>query len=282
MKQHLNTLYVTTQQAFLAKDGEAVVVRVERENRLRVPLHNLAGIVCFGNVTCSPFLMAACAEAGVAISFLTERGRFLAAVQGFAPGNVLLRREQYRRADDLDTSVAIAQNIVGAKIANCRQVLSRAIRDYPQSAGIEALREASGRLARLGTQSQHLDSLDLLRGAEGEAGRCYFSVFNSLITSQPNEFSLNGRTRRPPRDAVNALLSFIYTLLAHDVRSACEAVGLDAAVGFLHRDRPGRPGLALDLMEELRPFLADRLVLSLINRQQVKPGDFRFRSRAAS
>lgn len=274
MKQHLNTLYVTTQQAYLAKDGEAVDVRVERESRLRVPLLNLGGIVCFGNVSCSPFLMAACAESGIAISFLTERGCFLAAVQGFTPGNVLLRREQYRRADDPDGSVAIARNIVGAKIANGRQVLLRAVRDYPDLTGREPLREAAGRLGRVAWQSQHAASLDMLRGMEGDAASEYFAVFNHLITSQRDDFVMIGRTRRPPLDSVNALLSFLYTMLAHDARSACESVGLDAAVGFLHRDRPGRPSLALDLMEELRAFLVDRLVLSLINRSQVKSNGF--------
>lgn len=275
MKQHLNTLYVTTQQAYLAKDGEAVDVRVERESRLRVPLLNLGGIVCFGNVTCSPYLMAACAEAGIAISFLTERGRFLAAVQGFTPGNVLLRREQYRRADDPAGSVAIARNIVGAKIANGRQVLLRAVRDYPDSAGCEPLRETAARLGRVAGQSQYAASLDVLRGMEGDAAGDYFAVFNHLITSQRDDFMMMGRTRRPPLDPVNALLSFLYVMLAHDARSACESVGLDAAVGFLHRDRPGRPSLALDLMEELRAFLVDRLVLSLINRGQVKSAGFR-------
>ena len=275
MKQHLNTLYVTTQQAYLAKDGEAVNVRVEGESRLRIPLLNLGGIVCFGNVTCSPFLMEACAQSGIAISFLTERGRFLAAVQGFTPGNVLLRREQYRRADDLAASVAIARNIVGAKIANARQILLRAVRDYPDSAGREPLRETAARLARIASQSQYATSLDTLRGMEGDAAGDYFAVFNHLITSQRDDFVMTGRNRRPPLDPVNALLSFLYVMLAHDARAACESVGLDAAVGFLHRDRPGRPSLALDLMEELRAFLVDRLVLSLINRSQVKRDGFR-------
>jgi CRISP-associated protein Cas1 len=275
VKHHLNTLYVTTQQSFLAKDGEAVNVRVDGASRFRIPLLNLDGIVCFGNVTCSPYLMEACAGSGVAISFLTEHGRFLAAVQGFTPGNVLLRREQYRRADDLAASVAIAKNIVGAKIANGRHVLLRAVRDYPESDGREPLRETSARLARIAGQSQYATSLDMLRGMEGDAAGDYFAVFNHLITSQRDDFVMAGRNRRPPLDPVNALLSFLYVMLAHDARAACESVGLDAAVGFLHRDRPGRPSLALDLMEELRAFLVDRLVLSLINRSQVKRDGFR-------
>lgn len=275
MKQHLNTLFVTTQGAYLAKEGQAVVVKVERETRLRIPLHNLGSIVCFGHSSCSPALMEACAQSGVAVSFLTEHGRFLASVQGFAPGNVLLRREQYRRADLPTATLAIARNIVVAKIANSRTVILRGARDYPDTVGRPELEAVGSRLAAIIGQAQNADSLDLLRGLEGESARLYFSVFNHLITAQQNSFSLNGRTRRPPLDRVNALLSFLYAMLAHDARSACEAAGLDAAVGFLHRDRPGRPGLALDLMEELRAFLADRLALSLINRQQVKPEGFR-------
>ncbi len=275
MKMHLNTLYVTTQKSYLSKDGEAVSVRLDGDVRLRIPLLNLGGIVCFGNITVSPFLMAACAEAGIAVSFLTEHGRFLAAVNGYAPGNVLLRREQYRRADDPSGTVAIAKNVVGAKIANTRLVLLRALRDHPKSEGHENLRLAAGHLGRIAGQSQACSSLDVLRVMEGEAASRYFDVFNHLITSQRDGFIMVGRTRRPPRDAVNALLSFLYTMLAHDARSACESVGLDAAVGFLHRDRPGRPSLALDLMEEMRAFLVDRLVLSLINRSQVKADGFR-------
>jgi CRISPR-associated protein Cas1 len=275
MKQHLNTLFVTTDGAYLAKDGEAVAVRIDDEVRLRVPLHHLGGIVCFGNVGCSPWLMGACAEADVAISFLSSNGRFLASVRGFAPGNVLLRREQYRRADDVTATLAIVRNIVAAKIANSRTVLLRGARDYPQSQGRAALQEASARLARCVPQAHQAQSTDVARGVEGESANAYFSVFNHLITAQRDAFSLDGRNRRPPLDPVNALLSFLYTVLAHDARSACECAGLDAAVGFLHRDRPGRPGLALDLMEEFRAFLVDRLVLSLINRQQVKATGFR-------
>jgi CRISP-associated protein Cas1 len=275
MKQHLNTLFVATEGAYLAKDGEAVAVRVDDEVRLRVPLHHLGGIVCFGNVGCSPWLMGACAEADVAISFLTTNGRFLASVRGFAPGNVLLRREQYRRADDVAVTLAFVRNVVAAKVANSRTVLLRGARDYPLSAGRAGLQEAAAKLARCIAQAQHASAVDAARGIEGESASIYFGVFNQLISAQHEDFALNGRNRRPPLDPVNALLSFLYTVLAHDARSACECAGLDAAVGFLHRDRPGRPGLALDLMEEFRAFLVDRLVLSLINRQQVKPAGFR-------
>jgi CRISP-associated protein Cas1 len=275
VKHHLNTLFVTTQGAYLAKEGQAVLVRVEKQTKLRVPLHTLGGIVCFGNVGCSPALMGLCGEAGVAISFLSEHGRFQARVQGFTPGNVLLRREQYRRADDPHACTAIARAIVLGKIANARTVLLRGGRDHPANGDREALRSAIALLDRCIDNAQRVESTDALRGVEGEAARTYFAVFNHLITAQQKEFEFHERSRRPPLDRINALLSFLYALLSHDARSACEAAGLDAAVGFLHRDRPGRPGLALDLMEEFRPFLADRLALSLINRRQVQATGFK-------
>lgn len=274
MKHHLNTLFVTTQGAYLAKDGEAVVVRVEKEARLRVPLHNLGGIVCFGKIGCSPALMGACGESGVSISFCTENGRFLARVSGFTPGNVLLRREQYRRADDRTGTVAIIRGVITGKIANCRTVLLRAARENPESPGSPRLSEAANRLAHSLRAVQTGDDPDRLRGMEGEAASDYFAVFSDMLAPEKTEFAFVGRSRRPPRDRINALLSFLYAMVAHDARSACEAAGLDPAVGFLHRDRPGRPGLALDLMEEFRPFLADRLALSLVNRGQVSADGF--------
>lgn len=274
MKKHLNTLYVTTQDSYLVKDGQAVAVRVEHEVRLRVPVINLGGIVCFGRVTASPALMAMCAEAGVAITFLTEHGRFLARVTGFTPGNVLLRREQYRRADDVASAACIARNMVAAKLANCRTVLLRALRDNPVAEWRARVEEAASRLARGIEQARAEVDLDRLRGIEGDHAGTYFDVFDHLIAGDPEGFAFVGRSRRPPLDPVNALLSFLYAMLAHDARAACEAAGLDSAVGYLHRDRAGRPGLALDLMEEFRPFLADRLVLSLINRQQVRLSGF--------
>ncbi len=274
MKKHLNTLFVTTQGAYLAKEGETVVVKVEKEIRLRIPVHTIGGIVCFGNVSCSPFLMGFCAENGVGLSFLTERGRFLARVQGPVSGNVLLRREQYRRADDTCASADVARSILTGKIANSRTVLQRALRDHADKMAAD---EVSFAVKRLGN---HLDllsqvqTLDALRGCEGDAAHLYFSVFDHLIVAQKEAFSFQERNRRPPLDNVNCLLSFLYTLLVHDIRSALESVGLDPAVGFLHRDRPGRPSLALDIMEEFRPFLADRLVLSLINLRQVQEKGF--------
>jgi CRISPR-associated protein Cas1 len=274
MKKLLNTLYVTTQGAYLSKEGETVLVSVDGEKRLQVPVHTLGGIVCFGRVMCSPFLMGFCAENNVGLSFLTEKGRFLARVQGPVSGNVLLRREQYRRADSPEFSAAMARFFLAGKIANARTVLQRVLRDHGDKIAQADVERAVALLAGALKRLETLDSLDTIRGAEGDTARCYFSVFDHLITSQKDAFSFQGRNRRPPLDNVNCLLSFLYTLMLHDVRSALEGVGLDPAVGFLHRDRPGRPGLALDLMEEFRPFMADRLALSLINLGQVNARGF--------
>lgn len=271
MRKYLNTLFVTTPGAYLNKDGEAVVVNVDHEVRLRVPVHTLGGIVCFGNVMCSPYLMQHCAEHGVLLSFMSEHGRFLARVQGPISGNVLLRREQYRRAEDPARSAEIARSVVLAKVTNSRAVLQRAVRDHGEQPGLAA---AIVRLGHLMQEIKLITELESLRGKEGDAGKVYFEVFDQLITTQKEAFSFTGRSRRPPLDRVNALLSFHYSLLAHDCVAALEGVGLDPQVGFLHRDRPGRPSLALDLMEEFRAFFADRLVLSLINLRQLDSGGF--------
>ncbi len=275
MKHLLNTLYVTTQGSYLAKEGETVLVRVDGEIKLRIPIHTLGNIVCFGQVSCSPFLMGFCAERKVSISFLTERGRFLAKVEGPVSGNVLLRREQFRRADDMEASARIARAMVIGKVANCRTVLLRAARDHANEVARTDLSGAADRLLEHMKSLEETVSLDTVRGKEGEAARRYFNVFDHLIVAQKGTFFFRERNRRPPLDNMNALLSFLYTLLLHDVRAALEVVGLDPAVGYLHRDRPGRPGLALDLMEELRPYLADRLALSLVNRQQITGNGFR-------
>ena len=277
MKKFLNTLYVTTQGAYLNKEGEAVVANVEKEVRLRVPVHTLGGIVCFGNVMMSPYLMHHCAENNVGISFLSEWGRFLARVQGPTSGNVLLRRKQYQAVDDPKVCTAVVRAILIAKLANSRKVLQRAVRDHPEAPGVDHLQKAAGRLGNLlrGLKDNAPRNLDKLRGIEGEAANTYFAVFDHLITVQKNAFTFKGRNRRPPLDNVNALMSFVYTLLVHDFRGALEAVGLDPQVGFLHRQRPGRPSLALDLMEEFRSFFADRLVLSLINLRQIQGKGFR-------
>jgi CRISPR-associated protein Cas1 len=275
MKKHLNTLYVTTQGAYLSKEGETVAVRIENETRLQLPMHTLDGIVCFGRVSCSPYLMGACADRDVAISFLTENGRFLARVQGPVAGNVLLRREQYRRADEPGACSAVTCALLAGKLANSRTVLLRALRDHRDRIASDTVEKAARHLAALLRELDAQTALNVLRGIEGDAARTYFGVFNHLITGKKDAFRFAGRNRRPPLDRVNCLLSFIYTLLLHDVRSALECVGLDPAVGFLHRDRPGRPGLALDLMEEFRSCIADRLVLSLINLGRVTAKGFK-------
>lgn len=281
MKRHLNTLYVTTQGTYLSKDGETVLVRVGDEVKLRVPIHNLGGVVCFGNVLCSPFALGLCAEKGVNVAFLSEHGRFLARVVGETSGNVLLRREQYRRADAETAALAIARHVVIGKIANARTVLMRALREYPQACGRERVAAAEAALDRYLNDSRRVSSLDELRGIEGIAGKAYFAAFGDLVVQQRDHFPFSGRTRRPPLDRLNSLLSFIYTLLVNDLIAALESVGLDPQVGFLHRDRPGRPSLALDLLEELRPFIADRLVLSLVNRRQVQHDDFEVKENGA-
>lgn len=274
MKHLLNTLYVTSQGAYLAREGETVVVKLEGRERLRVPMHTLGSIVCLGQVGASPALMGLCGERGVSLSFLSENGRFLARVQGPVAGNVLLRREQYRRADQESASAALAQAVVAGKIMNARNVLLRAARQEADENAATALSQAAREMAGRLRDLQAGPSLEAVRGAEGEAARIYFGIFDHLIRAQKEDFFFRSRSRRPPLDNINALLSFVYTLLMHDVASALEGVGLDPAVGFLHRDRPGRKSLALDLMEELRPVLADRLVLSLVNRQQVRADGF--------
>jgi CRISPR-associated protein Cas1 len=275
MKKYLNTIFITTPGAYLFKEGETVVVKIEDEIKMTVPIHTISGIVCFGPVTLSPYLMGFCAENNVAVSFLSEYGKFLARVQGYTHGNVLLRRQQYRLADDDQSCARVAKSVLAGKFSNARAVLNRALRDHSKKVDVDAMKEASARIAQsLNKLDIDLD-LDALRGLEGDCAHSYFSVFDHLIVAQKDDFVFHERSRRPPLDNVNCLLSFLYTLLAHDVRSSLESVGLDSAVGFLHRDRPGRPGLALDLMEEFRPFIADRLAVSLINLNQVNKGSFK-------
>lgn len=270
-----------TQGAYLKKDGQAVAVRVEKQTRLRIPLINLEGISCFGRIACSPPLLGACARAGVAVSYFTEYGRLLAVVRGFTPGNVLLRRIQYRWADDPQKSAEVARSVVLGKMVNQRSLLRRAAREQEDQTVTRQLEKA---IEHINNALELLDGpvkLEFVRAMEGQTSSAYFSVFNHLVRAQKKDFTFTIRSRRPPRDAVNALLSFLYALVLADVRGACEAAGLDAAAGFLHRDRPGRPGLALDMMEELRPILADRVALTLINRQQIKPKDFTFQPAGA-
>lgn len=275
MKKYLNTLFVTAQNSYLNKEGETVVVNVEREKKLQLPVHNLQSVVCFGNVSVSPFLMHHCAANGVGISFLSENGRFLARVQGPVNGNILLRKAQYKAAENEKESLALAKSFVLGKAVNARGVLCRAVRDHADKPGMCDVEQAAARIALEIKKLQRTEDLETLRGTEGEIARVYFSVFDRLITAQKKDFCFNGRTRRPPTDNVNALLSFVYTLLARDCACALEAVGLDPQCGFLHADRPGRDSLALDVMEEFRAFVADRLVLSLINLKQVSAKGFK-------
>lgn len=277
MRRMLNTVYVTSENAWLRKDGENLVIEVEGAERGRAPLHMLDGIVSFGRPGASPALLAACALAGITVSHLDPNGRFLARVDGPRTGNVLLRRAQFRAADDPARAVPIVRGIVAAKTANQRTVIRRALRDHGEAvpaADRDGLAEAERRLTDIARRTLAAAEVEALRGLEGEAALVYFGGFNRMLRTGDPAFAFGGRSRRPPLDRINALLSFLYAMLGHDCRSALEAHGLDPQVGFLHADRPGRAGLALDLMEELRPVLADRLALSLVNRRQLAPEDF--------
>ncbi len=284
MRQHLNTLFVTLEGAYLYKDGQAISVKHGNDIKLRVPLHNLDGVVTFGwDITVTAALMHACSEADISLSMLSPHGKFLAGTRGPVSGNILLRRDQYRKADSEQASLAIAQNLVAAKIANSRTVLLRAARDHgekqPESAAI-LLRTADSLKHRIRMALSTTD-LDSLRGVEGEAAVHYFAAFPQLLTQAAAGIEFNGRTKRPPTDPFNAVISLLYVLLMHDCRSACESCGLDPQCGFLHRDRPGRYSLALDLEEEFRPVFADRLAFSLFNRNQLTKKDFEYKENGA-
>jgi CRISPR-associated protein Cas1 len=283
VKKLLNTLYVTTEGASLRKDGENIVVAIEDAERARAPLHMLASVVTFGAIYISPPLMQACAAAGISLVLLDRVGRFQARVEGPISGNVLLRRQQYRESEAPDE---IVRSFVVGKIANQRALLQRGLRDHGGAIATDRKAAIDSSVARLGAILRRAalskEPADALRGLEGEAAQVYFSVFGDLLRGAEAEIVFRGRSRRPPLDPVNAVLSFLYVLLTHDCRSAAETVGLDPAVGFLHRDRPGRPSLALDLMEELRPAFADRLALSLLNRKQLAMRDFSIQENGAT
>lgn len=277
MRRQLNTLYVTTEGAWLKKDGANVVMEVDGAERGRLPAHMLESLVCIGRVSVSTPLLGYCVASGISVCYLTANGRFLARVEGPVSGNVLLRREQYRRSDDPQRCGAIVRNVLLGKIHNQRAVVSRGLRDHGDGLDAEAqkaLAHARARLRRISETLLSVVDLDVMRGLEGEAAQAYFGVFDHLLRVDDATLRFRSRNRRPATDPINALLSFLYTLATHDCRSALESVGLDPAVGFLHRDRPGRPSLALDLVEEFRPVLADRLALSLLNRKQLGRTDF--------
>lgn len=269
MKKLLNTLYVTAQNRYLSLDGENIVVKNQDEEIGRIPLHNLEAIVSFGYPGVSPALMGACAKRGIDLSFLSPGGRFLARVSGEVRGNVTLRKEQYRVSDNKEQSLTIARNFIAAKVYNSRWVLERAARDYPLRLDAEKLKLKASFLAAGISKIRGSHSAEELLGLEGEAASVYFSVFDDLILQQKKDFYFHGRSKRPPMDLTNAMLSFAYTLLAGMCSSALEAVGFDPYVGFFHTDRPGRMSLALDLMEELRAVMADRFVLTLINKRMI-------------
>lgn len=275
MRKLLNTLYVTNPDVYLTKDGENVVAKLDQKEVMRIPVLNLEGIVGFNRLGASPYLMAMCAERNIGMCFLTPSGRFLARVTGATNGNVLLRRKQYRYADDKDWSLSISKIMIAGKIFNSRKILDRFRRDHGQL--IKDMNNYMRTTRLLDNDRLNIPSckeMDNLRGLEGDAANAYFSLFGQMITSKEEAFAFHGRNRRPPKDPANCLLSFAYTLLTHECQSALETVGLDPYVGFMHTDRPGRVSLALDIMEEFRGYLADRLVLSLINRGQVTAKDF--------
>ncbi|MGH2603385.1 MAG: type I-C CRISPR-associated endonuclease Cas1c, partial [Dehalococcoidia bacterium] len=270
----LNTLYVQTDRAYLHLDHDTVRVEVERETRLRVPLLQLSGFVLFGDVLISPALLHRCADDGLGVVWLTRNGRFKARLAGATGGNVLLRRAQHLALSDPPRRQAIGRNLLAGKLRNTRHVLLRGAREAGVPADQLLLRDAAIRIAGILGRLPERDDLDLMRGDEGEAARAYFGAFPALIRGDRDAFGFTVRSRRPPLDRINALLSFLYTLLRADCVAALEGVGLDPQIGFFHALRPGRPALALDLMDELRPVVADRLALSLVNLGQVQPADF--------
>lgn len=269
MKHLANVLYVLTPVAYISLDGENVVVKKDEETSTRLPLHNIENIVCFNWQGVSPALMGACAERNIGLCFLTPGGRFQARVTGRVKGNVLLRKKQYEVSEKDEASVPIAASFLLGKVANCRRVIERAVRDHAMLVDVQALGQASATLKGILTVIPECKTVGDLMGFEGSAAKIYFSVFDQLILQQREDFKFEERSRRPPLDNMNSLLSFLYVLLTNEVASALEAVGLDPFVGFLHQARPGRPSLALDLMEEMRPVFADRLALSLVNRKQI-------------
>ena len=271
MRKLLNVLYVTTPESYLSKDGMNVVVSVNQEERFRIPIVNIESIVTFGYTGASPGLMKLCADNGVSLSFLSPHGRFIGRFQGSVHGNVLLRKAQYQTADIEDCSLHFARLFVAGKIQNYKAILQRFIRDNGSNNDVKSAIQSLESSKQRAVNSNNISSL---MGIEGDAANSYFEIFPCLILHQKEGFPFHGRNKRPPKDAVNAMLSFVYTLLANETAAALETVGLDPYVGFLHSLRPGRTSLALDLMEELRAYLGDRLVLSLINRKQVTPEDF--------
>lgn len=281
MKKLLNTLYVTIPETYLSLDGENVVILKEKQEIGRIPLHNIERIMTFGYMGVSPALMGQCVERGIELVFMTPYGKFLARVEGGINGNVLLRREQFRIADDKNKSLEIARNMIVGKIYNSRQVILRVLRDHELRVNQELFRKKADFLQEALQKCKNVKDIDSLRGIEGECASVYFSVFDDMILQQKKEFYFSVRSKRPPLDNVNALLSFTYSLCTSMCASALEAVGLDPYVGFMHTDRPGRRSLALDLVEEFRAWFCDRFVLMLINKKVINADDFEKREDGA-
>jgi len=274
-RQIQNTLYVMTQNAYLHLENDTLRVDVEHVKKLQVPLHHLGSVVCLGNIMLSPALMHRCAGDGIALVLLDGNGRFKARLEGPVSGNILLRQAQHKLALDEKFALSIAQSAIAGKLRNSRQILLRGAREAADAQDGAAMTAAAGSLASSIRNLPHATDLDQLRGIEGDAARNYFAALPLLVKREARvHFGMNGRSRRPPRDRFNALLSFLYSMLMNDCRSALEAIGLDPQLGFLHAVRPGRAALSLDLMEEFRAIFADRLALTLINRGQIGPGDF--------
>lgn len=274
MRKLLNTLFITSENAYLSLEGETVYVEINRQKAGQFPLHTLEGIICFSYNGATPAFMGACAKRGVNLSFYNPYGKFLCRVVGENRGNVLLRKKQYRISDDKSASCNIARNLILGKVFNCRWSIDRTLRDHALRVDAERCRNAIEYLSNSMEKIRNAENLDSLRGLEGECASIYFGIFDELILNQKDTFHFSGRSKRPPLDNVNAMLSFGYTLLANDCASALEGVGLDSYVGFMHRDRPGRKSLALDLMEELRAVMVDRFVLTLINNRQIRKEHF--------
>ncbi len=281
MKKLLNTLYVTSEDSYLSLDGENIVVLDKEKEVGRLPLHNLEGIVSFGYRGTSPALMGACADKNISLCYLTPQGKFLARVTGKVRGNVILREQQYTFRQEQSKSMEIAINCIIGKVYNARWVLERATRDHGMQIDVDKVKAASEKLKKAIELIQNSQTPDQLRGYEGEAASVYFGVFDELILQQKKDFAFQGRNKRPPMDNVNALLSFVYTLLTNTITSALETVGLDPYVGYLHTERPGRASLSLDLIEELRSVLADRFVLSLINKRIINSKGFKKKENGA-
>lgn len=281
MKKLLNTLYVTSENSYLSLDGENIVVFEDKKEVGRLPLHNLEGIVSFGYRGTSLALMGACADRNISLCYVTPQGKFLARVTGKIKGNVILRQQQYESSRDKEISLSIAKNCITGKIYNARWVLERAVRDHSLQINTDQVKTASVHLKQSLEYIRNSQSKEQLRGYEGEAASIYFGVFNELILQQKKDFVFCGRNKRPPLDNINAMLSFVYTLLTNQIASALECVGLDPYIGYLHTERPGRVSLALDLIEELRAPLADRFVLSLINKKVITRKNFKTKENGA-